>query len=150
MALIFEWDVSFEEASTLFGDPLSLTKKTRFTRLKRNALSLLESQFSDVCWLLSTQNEEIVFVSSVRELLRLVKGEPMKKVTGIQPDTAMLDEYDFSEGVRGKYAERYAAGSNVVILSPDVAEISTDSKSVNEALRALIRIAQQKTKKVST
>lgn len=38
-------------------------------------------------------------------------------------DPDMLDEYDFSEGVRGKYAERYAAGTNVVVLAADVAEV---------------------------
>jgi hypothetical protein len=60
----------------------------------------------------------------------------------------MLDTYDFSGGVRGKYAQRYAAGSNIVRLDPDVAEIFPDSDSVNEALRALIKIARQTTKKV--
>jgi hypothetical protein len=34
----------------------------------------------------------------------------------------MLPEYDFSGGVRGKYASRYAEGSNVAVLSPDVAQ----------------------------
>ena len=51
----------------------------------------------------------------------------------------MLDEYDFSTGVRGKYAKRHAAASNAVILSPDVAEVFPDSESVNEALRALAK-----------
>jgi hypothetical protein len=60
----------------------------------------------------------------------------------------MLDEYDFSKGVRGKYAERYAEGTNVIVLSPDLAEIFPDSESVNEALRALVKIARQQVKKV--
>jgi hypothetical protein len=72
----------------------------------------------------------------------------MKKKTETQPEPEMLDEYNFSRGVRGKYAERYAAGSNVVVLSPDVAEVFPDSESVNEALRALIKIARQTSKKV--
>lgn len=59
----------------------------------------------------------------------------------------MLDEYDFSKGVRGKYVQRFKAGSNVVVLSPDVAEVFLDSESVNEALRTLIKVARQ-TKKV--
>lgn len=67
----------------------------------------------------------------------------MKKAAKTQPETEMLDEYDFSKGVRGKYAKRYAAGSNVVILSPDVAEAFPDSDSVNEALRVLIKVARQ-------
>lgn len=51
----------------------------------------------------------------------------------------MRDEYDFSGGVRGKYAQRYAAGSNVVVLEPDVAEKFRTSKAVNEALRENLR-----------
>jgi hypothetical protein len=58
-----------------------------------------------------------------------------------EPD--MLDEYDFSKGARGKYVQRFEVGSNIVVLSPDVAEVFSDSESVNEALRALIRIAQR-------
>ena len=59
----------------------------------------------------------------------------------------MLNEYDFSKGVRGKYAKRYAAGTNVVVLLPDAAEVFPDSESVNEALRVLLKIARQQTKK---
>jgi hypothetical protein len=52
----------------------------------------------------------------------------------------MRAEYDFSGGVRGKYAERYAQGTNVVLLDPDVAEVFRDQASVNRALRALAAI----------
>jgi hypothetical protein len=41
-------------------------------------------------------------------------------------DPEMLEEYDFSEGVRGKYAARFAEGAEVVVLDPDVAEMLTD------------------------
>jgi len=58
-------------------------------------------------------------------------------------DPDMLDEYDFSGGVRGKYASRYKAGSNIVVLAPDVARMFPDSDAVNDALRALVTIAQQ-------
>ena len=71
----------------------------------------------------------------------------MKKVVKTRRDPDMLDEYDFSKGVRGKYAKRYAEGTNVVILSPDVAEVFQDSESVNEALRVLVKVARQKVKK---
>jgi len=53
----------------------------------------------------------------------------------------MRQEYDFSKGVRGKYLKRYQAGSNVVILDPEIAAVFKDSESVNEALRSLIRAA---------
>jgi hypothetical protein len=52
-----------------------------------------------------------------------------------------LPEYDFSEGVRGKYAARYRAGSNLVLLDPDVAAIFKDAASVNRVLRAVASIA---------
>jgi len=51
----------------------------------------------------------------------------------------MRDEYDFSQGVRGKYAEHFAKGSKVVVLDLDVAEKFQDSKEVNEALRSLVK-----------
>ena len=52
-------------------------------------------------------------------------------------DTDMRAEYDFSGGVRGKYAARYAEGSNVVVLDPDVAKEFKTSEAVNKALREL-------------
>ena len=55
------------------------------------------------------------------------------KVMNNDPD--MLEEYDFSNGVRGKYAKRYAEGTNVVLIDPDVAEFFPDHDSVNDALR---------------
>jgi hypothetical protein len=54
-----------------------------------------------------------------------------------------LPEYDFRGGVRGKYAARYAAGSNVVVLDPDVSAVFPDAGAVNDALRALIGIIQR-------
>ncbi len=65
----------------------------------------------------------------------------MKKQIEVVRDADMLDDYDFSQGVRGKYVQRFAQGSNVAILSPDVAEVFPDSESVNNALRMLVEIA---------
>lgn len=62
---------------------------------------------------------------------------------------AILPEYDFSKGVRGKYAKRYAEGSNVVVLSPDMAKVFPTSESVNEALRTLVRVGKRKSGKLS-
>jgi hypothetical protein len=72
----------------------------------------------------------------------------MKEKLMKKNEPEMLDEYDFSKGIRGKYVQRYAEGSNIVIIDPDVAEVFPDSESVNEALRLLIKIAKQP-KKVS-
>ncbi|TAN52383.1 MAG: hypothetical protein EPN21_04090 [Methylococcaceae bacterium] len=57
-------------------------------------------------------------------------------------DDDMKPEYDFSGGVRGKYIDRLAQGSNLVALDQDVAAMFPDSASVNEALRALAGIIQ--------
>lgn len=56
----------------------------------------------------------------------------------------MRKEYDFSKGVRGKYAKRFAAGTNLVAISPELVELFPDSESVNQALRALYEIAQRR------
>jgi len=53
----------------------------------------------------------------------------------------MREEYDFSQGVRGKYTKRYEKGSNVVVLEPDVAKLFPNSDSVNKALRAIASVA---------
>ena len=50
----------------------------------------------------------------------------------------MRDHYDFSKGVRGKYAKPYKEGTNVVLLEPEVARVFPDSESVNKALRKLM------------
>lgn len=55
----------------------------------------------------------------------------------------MLPEYDFSRAERGKYAQRYKEGTNVVVLDPDVSDIFRTSESVNEALRGLRNIIRR-------
>ncbi len=52
-------------------------------------------------------------------------------------------EYDFSQGIRGKFARRYAKGSNVVVLEPDVAREFPNAKVVNTSLRALAKIIRK-------
>ncbi len=50
-------------------------------------------------------------------------------------DEDLLPEYDFSKGVRGKYASRFAAGTNVVVLDPELAKHFPTAQAVNDALR---------------
>ncbi|MCW8926246.1 MAG: hypothetical protein OQJ84_08325 [Xanthomonadales bacterium] len=50
----------------------------------------------------------------------------------------MKKEYDFSKGVRGKYAERFEKGTNLVLLEPEVAKYFPTAKAVNLALKSLI------------
>jgi len=70
----------------------------------------------------------------------------MKKTTDKTAEPEMREEYDFSHGVRGKHARRYAQGSNVVLLEADVAKIFPDAESVNEPLRALAGIIRRQRK----
>lgn len=67
----------------------------------------------------------------------------MSEPTNI-PDDEILPEYSLKGGVRGKYAARYAAGTNLVRLDADVAAIFPDSESVNRALRAIAGIIQDR------
>ncbi len=55
----------------------------------------------------------------------------------------MLDEYEFTSGRRGRYAQRYAEGTNVVLLDPDVASEFLDSRQVNDALRELLELRRR-------
>lgn len=71
----------------------------------------------------------------------------MNQESGNEREPEMLEEYDFSDGVRGKYAARFARGSQVVVLDPDVAQVFSNSESVNRALRALAGIIQDQSEK---
>jgi hypothetical protein len=58
-----------------------------------------------------------------------------KAEAGIKPEDEMRPLYDFRGGIRGKYAKRYAGGTNIVKLDPDVAAAFPTEKLVNAALR---------------
>lgn len=73
-----------------------------------------------------------------------MKKKASKKPTPSEVDE-MRPEYDFSDGVRGKHAARYAKGTNIVVLDPDVAEAFPNSAAVNDALRALLPIIRART-----
>ena len=70
-----------------------------------------------------------------------MRDAAMKKTRSKRPTAGMRPEYDFSGGIRGKYVDRYRRGTNVVLLDPELVEAFPDSKSVNDALRALLAIA---------
>jgi hypothetical protein len=70
----------------------------------------------------------------------------MKKETSSETEDKLRPEYDLKTllkgGVRGKYAERYRKGANLVLLAPDVAKAFPTEEAVNEALRLVMRIAR--------
>ena len=68
----------------------------------------------------------------------------MKKANNTDMVDDLRPEYDLAKlkGVRGKYAKRFQAGTNLVRLSPEVARFFHDDHAVNSALKSLIAIAQ--------
>ncbi len=70
----------------------------------------------------------------------------MNKELNNEMEDELRSEYDFAQmegGVRGKYVDRYRAGTNLVRLAPDVAAAFPDEEAVNSALRMLINVAQR-------
>jgi len=70
----------------------------------------------------------------------------MKKETGLEIEDELRPEYDLTEllkgGIRGKYAERYREGTNLVLLTPDVAAAFPDSDAVNKALQLIMQVSK--------
>jgi hypothetical protein len=69
----------------------------------------------------------------------------MKKKPARRTKDELRPEYDLRQllanGVRGKYASRYAAGTNVVLLAPDVAKAFPNPEAVNDALRLVMKLS---------
>ena len=76
------------------------------------------------------------------------KSKGKARPLGCDEDT-IRPEYDFSKAARGVTAARYAQGTNVVLLDPDVAEIFPDTRAVNEALRTIARLTRTSSKRQS-
>ncbi len=76
----------------------------------------------------------------------------MKKANKRQMNDDLRPEYDLSKlkgAVRGKYAKRFRQGTNLVLLSPEVAKYFPDERSVNDALKSLVSIAKAKLRHAS-
>ncbi len=70
------------------------------------------------------------------------------KKAATPPGDETRDHYDFRGGVRGKHAAQFAAGTNVVRLDDDVAEVFHTPESVNAALRVLAQLVKAQAHKV--
>jgi hypothetical protein len=70
----------------------------------------------------------------------------MNKKSKIETEDELRPEYDLHEtlkqGIRGKYVERFQRGTNLILLDPDVAQAFPDAKTVNEALRLVMRLTE--------
>lgn len=74
----------------------------------------------------------------------------MKKASAKKTNNELRPEYDLSKlkgGVRGKYYQRATAGTNLVLIEPDLTEVFPDAESVNRALRLLANTATSATEK---
>ncbi len=109
----------------------------------RSASFFLAAPIEIASWWLYIPNAATEYDSSARDSQATERGLDMKR---IKHDPDMVEEYDFSGGVRGKYAKRYAEGANVVVIEPDVAEYFPDHDAVNEALRGLAAIIKRQRK----
>ncbi len=105
---------------------------------------------SGVYWQSCIPSVARLFASSAPDGPRAPREEIMKKSIskGVIADRVAADEilpeYDFKRGSPNKFASRYAAGSTVVVLEPDVAAVFSSSEEVNKALRALAGIVQKR------
>ena len=69
----------------------------------------------------------------------------MKKASAKRMDDDLRPEYDLAQlkgGVRGKYYRQAAAGTNLMLIEPELAEVFRDAESVNRALRLLVDTAE--------
>ncbi len=155
MGLRFEWDgrkaaanlkkhgVSFEEATTIFSDPLALT-------ISDPDHSATEARFLDLGMshrgrlLVVSYTERGDDIRTALDLRPNAREKHMKRKRDKQSTNSLRPEYDFSHGTRGRHAARYAAGTNVVVLEPDVAETFPTAAEVNDALRALARVVSRR------
>ena len=150
MPLTFEWDprkersnlakhgVGFEQASSIFGDRSSLT-------IPDPEHSQTEERYITIGRAFTGKLLVVVHTERGNNSYHRVRGAPadenvsfMKESSNKSEQRRMRDEYDFSQGERGKYARRYAQGTNVVVLEPDVAKVFRSSKAVNASLRKII------------
>src|SRR6266850_1958079 len=128
--------ITFQEATTVFGDSLAVTVsdpdhsigEERFITIGHPAPA-----DSSSC---AISNKGIPFALFRLAEPQLMNAKTMKRKT---KESEMRAEYDFSGGVRGKYYRRYMESSNVVVLEPDVHKRFKNSSAVNKALRSLIR-----------
>ncbi len=133
--------VTFTEAATIFVDPLSLTKSDPDHSWHEKRYLTLG---------LSRAHRLLVVAHSDRgDTIRIISARAASRRERRQYEAGgwiaeMRSEYDFSDGVRGKYADRFSGDCVLVQLDPDVAAAFPDSEAVNETLRALIPEAERR------
>jgi uncharacterized DUF497 family protein len=136
--------VSFDEAVTVFYDPLSATVDDPDHSIGKQRLITIGYSSRVRLPVVSHTSGEVRYASSARDEPPRAKGDDMRRKIRA-PSDELRPEYnfDYSKAVRGKYYRRLLKeGANVVVLEPDVAKAFRDSAAVNDALRALLAVAR--------
>jgi uncharacterized DUF497 family protein len=139
--------VTFEEAATVYGDALALTYPDPDHSISEQRFITVGISSAGRVLIVAHAERGESFGLSALGKLRIVSENSMKKTAKKRKARNELrQEYDLPSlkgGVRGKYFERYQSGTNLVLLSPDVARHFPNEQSVNSALRELIRAGKR-------
>lgn len=138
---VFAHDVSFQEATTVFGDPLAGTVPDPGHSVGEERFVTLGNSSAGQLLVVCHPNKAIPFVFSRLAEPHHMNAKTMKPKAPHAAEPEMRPEYDFSGAVRGKDYKRYLESINVFVIEPDVHERFKNSAAVNEALRKLIRAA---------
>jgi uncharacterized protein len=159
----FEWDqnkakrnlkdhgISFKEAATVLGDSLSTTYPDPDHSIREARFLTIGTSDSGRLLVVSHTERGGESELSVRGTPRAERRDSMRKKVKTEVDD-MRPEYDFvalKGGVKGKYAAQYRAGTNLVLLAPDVAQVFSNDEAVNKALRLLMELAKAQASRVS-
>ena len=157
--MIYEWDpdkasenlkkhkVSFDEAASAFADPFALTFDDPDHSLEeRRYITIGTSSKPRIVFISHADrgDDHVRIISAGRRHQR--KPMPTKNLASSRVDE-LRPEYDLASltgRVQGKYHARATAGTTMVLLEPDVAEVFTDGKSVNQTLRSYLRTSRGK------
>lgn len=128
----------------MFGDPLGrITDDPRHSETENRYVLLGQSVRRRILAVMFTERRRAIRLISARGKLRPKSGGNMRKMKARKPPARqvggdeILKEYDFSRARPNKYASRYAKGSIVITLDPDVAAVFPGARQANEALRAI-------------
>lgn len=137
--------VTFQEAATIFGDPLAITFYDPDHSINENRYITFGMSLQKRLIVAShTERRGKTRIISAR-LMDRKERKSMRKANTPDELRPAYSREDLGEGVRGKYFESYQKGTNLVLLSPDVAKVFSTEDAVNEALRSLINLAQKST-----
>ena len=134
--------VTFDEASTVFGDVLSVSGcDLEHSVVENRAVTFGLSSHGRVLVISHTDRAGVIrIISAAWQLER--RNEFMKKADS--KDDEMRAEYsraDLGPLVRGKFAARYAKATNIVVIDPALTKAFPNNEAVNDALRSLLAVA---------